>query len=110
MYDETVNFVVAKLLPQTWKREATKQSLDMIHDAKFDRQYEAMLKEKNIQSEQQLVPLTKEKLMPKKLFDYVTPKIQLPPEPEYFHQRHHQKDFEMMQHQARISTEPKPIH
>ena len=42
MKDETVNFVLAKLLPQTWKREATKQSLDLIHDAQFDRQYEAM--------------------------------------------------------------------
>ena len=50
MKDETVNFVVTKLLPQTWKREVVKQSLDLIHDAKFDRQYEAMLKEKNIQS------------------------------------------------------------
>ena len=84
MKEETVTFVVAKLLPQTWKREAVKQSRDLIHDAKFDRHYEAMLKEKNIQSQQQLVPLTKEKLMPKKLFDYVTPKIYLPPEPEHF--------------------------
>ena len=42
MKDETVNFVLAKLLPQTWKREATKQSLDLIRDAQFDRQYEAM--------------------------------------------------------------------
>ena len=54
----------------------------MIHDAKFDRQYEAMLKEKNIVSQQKLVPLTKEKLMPQKLFDYVEPKIYLPPQPE----------------------------
>lgn len=46
--DETVNFVVAKLLTQTWEREATKQSLDMIHDAKFDRMYEAMCNEKGV--------------------------------------------------------------
>ena len=48
MKDETVKFVVAKLLPQTWEREATKQSLDKIHDAQFDRMYEAMLKEKGL--------------------------------------------------------------
>ena len=42
MKEETINFVLAKLLPQTWKREATKQSLDMIHDSKFDQMYQNM--------------------------------------------------------------------
>jgi hypothetical protein len=48
MKEETVKYVVTKLLPNTWKREADKQALDLIHDEIFDRKYEAMLKEKNI--------------------------------------------------------------
>jgi len=32
MKEETVKYVVTKLLPSTWKREATKQALDRIHD------------------------------------------------------------------------------
>ena len=55
-----------------------KQSLDKIHDSKFDREYEAMCKEKGVTSQQVLTPLPKEKLIPQSLFDYVQVKIALP--------------------------------
>jgi len=71
MKEETVKYVLTKLLPSTWQREATKQTLDRIHDQLFDRQYEAMLKEKNLPNTQTLVPRTREELVPQKLFDYV---------------------------------------
>ena len=80
MKEETVKYVVTKLLPSTWQREATKQALDRIHDQMFDRQYEAMLKEKNLPNAQNLTPKTREELQPQKLFDFVTVKIDLPKE------------------------------
>jgi len=81
MKEETVKFVVARLLPGTWMREATKQAVDRVHDAKFDRQYEAMMKEKNLPVPAGLIkPVTKDKLIPQKLFDYVKVKIMLPKE------------------------------
>lgn len=60
MREETVKYVVTKLLPSTWKREATKQALDRVHDYKFDRMYEAMLKEKSIVCTQKLPVMTME--------------------------------------------------
>ena len=80
MKDETVKFVVAKLLPATWEREATKQSLDRVHDAQFDRMYEAMLKEKGLSNNNVPAPLPREKLLPQKLFEFVKVKIALPRE------------------------------
>ena len=80
MKQETVKYIVTKLLPSTWKREADKQVNDYIHDEIFDRKYEAMLKEKNIANAQQLVPRTRQELAPQRLFDYVTVKIDLPKE------------------------------
>ncbi len=80
MKQETVKYIVTKLLPSTWKREADKQVNDYIHDEIFDRKYEAMLKEKNIVNAQQLVPRTRQELAPQRLFDYVTVKIDLPKE------------------------------
>ena len=70
-----MNFVLAKLLPQTWKREATKQSLDLIHDAQFDRMYEAMCQQNNVPCQQKFDNLPKEKLMPQNLKDYVKVKV-----------------------------------
>lgn len=37
--NETINYVLLDLLPNLFRREATKQSLDKIHDAKFDLAY-----------------------------------------------------------------------
>jgi len=72
---------VTKLLPSTWKREATKQALDRVHDQQFDRMYEAMLKEKNIPNAQKLPVMTREQLLPQKLINnYVVVKIALPKE------------------------------
>lgn len=72
--------VIFKLLPGLWNREAIKQSLDKVHDATFDRRYEAMLKEKGIAAPPELraQALTLDKLQPKRLQDYVDIKIQLP--------------------------------
>jgi len=77
MKDETVKFVVAKLLPGTWKREATKQVLDRIHDRTFEENYLAMLKEKNLTDTRSVKPAVKS-LVPKKLNDFVQVKIKLP--------------------------------
>ena len=95
MKEETINFVLAKLLPQTWKREATKQSLDMIHDSKFDQMYQNMCQEKNVPCQQKFEPLPMEKLMPKNLFDYVKVKITLPPQPELHPKNNHQNNLEV---------------
>jgi len=38
--NETINYVLLDLLPTLFRREATKQSLDKIHDAKFDLAYQ----------------------------------------------------------------------
>lgn len=62
MKEETVKYVVAKLLPDTWKREAIKQSLDRVHDATFERQYEAMMKEKGLTPSHPKREFTKESL------------------------------------------------
>lgn len=80
MKDETVKYVVARLLPDTWKREAIKQSLDRVHDACFERRYEAMMKEKGLTPSHPKREFKKEYLQPQKLFDYVKVKIALPKE------------------------------
>ena len=56
--DETVNNIVRDLIPDVWKREATKQSLDKIHDMSFDLKYEALMKEKNRPATQELIKVT----------------------------------------------------
>lgn len=78
MKDETVKFVVAKLLPGTWKRESTKQVLDRIHDRTFEENYLAMLKGKNLTDTRSVKPTVSKSLVPKKLFDFVKVKIKLP--------------------------------
>ena len=80
MKEETVKYVVVKLLPATWKREATKQALDRVHDACFERQYEAMLKEKGLVPQHPQKIVTRESLIPKQLFDFVKVQIALPKE------------------------------
>jgi hypothetical protein len=45
---DTIDFVLNDLLPAVFSREAQKQSLAKIHDAKFDLQYEAMCKERGL--------------------------------------------------------------
>jgi hypothetical protein len=37
---ETLNYVLLELLPGVFRRESIKQSLDKIHDQKFDLAYE----------------------------------------------------------------------
>jgi len=80
MKDETVKYVVVKLLPDVWKREAIKQSLDRLHDCAFERQYEAMMKEKGLTPSQPKREFPRESLQPQKLLDYVKVKIALPHE------------------------------
>ena len=63
--DETVNNIVRDLIPDVWKREATKQSLDKIHDMSFDLKYEALLKEKNRPVTQDLIKVSVHELEPK---------------------------------------------
>lgn len=46
---ETKQYILKELIPQVWRREANKQILDRVHDAKFDLMYEKMLKEKGLQ-------------------------------------------------------------
>ena len=46
--EKTVDYVLANLLPQIFNREAIKQSLDLVHDSKFDMQYQAMMQEKGL--------------------------------------------------------------
>ena len=64
MKDETVKYQIAQLLPKTWQREATKQSLDKIHDEQFELAYQAMLKENNIENKQEMRNSKKEELLP----------------------------------------------
>ena len=43
---ETLDNIIRDLIPDVWKREATKMSLDKIHDAQFDLRYEELMKSK----------------------------------------------------------------
>lgn len=55
--------------------------LDRAHDAKFDAQYEKMLKDKGLPvSKQTVKKWTSKQLQPKNIQDYVTLKISLPAE------------------------------
>lgn len=100
MKDETVKYVVVKLLPGVWKREAIKQSLDRLHDNAFERQYEAMMKEKGLTPSQPKREFTRESLQPQRLFDNVKVKIMLPNEepvvlPGHHMDRYLNRDVEM---------------
>ena len=44
---ETLENIIRDLVPDVWKREAMKMSLDKIHDMQFDLKYEELMKEKN---------------------------------------------------------------
>ena len=80
MKEDTVKHVVAQLLPNVWRREATKQALDRVHDSIFERKYEAMLQEHKLQPSHPPRLLPPESLVPKELSDHVEIKIALPKE------------------------------
>ena len=68
--NETVENIIRDLIPDVWKREATKQSLDKIHDMQFDLKYDALMKEKNQPVTQELLKLPEEALRPKLFRQY----------------------------------------
>lgn len=47
MKTDTIDHIIQDLIPSLWKREATKQSLDKVHDNEFNLKYEALMKENN---------------------------------------------------------------
>ena len=71
--------IVRDLIPDVWKREATKQSLDKIHDMSFDLRYEALMKEKNQPVTQELIKLSEEELRPKLFRKFNLTLIEVPP-------------------------------
>ena len=71
--------IIRDLIPDVWKREATKQSLDKIHDMQFDLKYEALMKEKNQPVTQELLKLPEEALRPKLFRQYNATFIEVPP-------------------------------
>ena len=77
--DETVINIVRDLIPDVWRREATKQSLDKIHDMSFDLKYEALKKEKNQPVTQELIKVTELELEPKPFRQYNITRIAVPP-------------------------------
>lgn len=77
--DETVINVVRDLIPDVWKREAIKQSLDKIHDMTFDQRYEALMKEKNMPIKQELIKMTVDELEPRPFEQYNRTLIEVPP-------------------------------
>jgi len=65
-----VENIIRDLIPDVWKREATKQSLDKIHDMQFDLKYEALMKEKNLPVTQELIKLPFDQIKPKSFKDH----------------------------------------
>ena len=49
MRKETLENIIRDLIPDVWKREATKMTLDKIHDTQFDLKYEELMKSKGMQ-------------------------------------------------------------
>ena len=45
--DQTVKYLIQDLIPNLWNREATKESLDKIHDYTFDLKYEERKRQRN---------------------------------------------------------------
>ena len=75
--EQTVNNLLLDLLPNLFRREAIKQSLDKAHDLKFDIAYEQRCKENGVIPTVSFEKKQKEDLLPKK-FD-IELKIQLAP-------------------------------
>ena len=56
--EETIKYILRGVLPDLWTREAHKQALDRVADAKFDLRYEAMCKERGVQSKVTIEKMT----------------------------------------------------
>lgn len=74
--------MLQELLPEVWTREATKQSIERISDAKFDLQYEQMCKEQGVTPAVSLPKPSLAQLQPKPC--PLELKIELPKPPEPF--------------------------
>ena len=71
--------IIRDIIPDVWKREATKQSLDKIHDMQFDLKYEALMKEKSQPVTQELLKLPLEQIRPKLFREHNQIIIDFPP-------------------------------
>ena len=76
--NDTLENIIRDLIPDVWKRESTKQSLDKIHDMQFDLKYEALMKEKNQAVTQELIKLPLQQIQPKVFEEHNTIMIDVP--------------------------------
>jgi hypothetical protein len=71
IYYDTKDFCLYNLIPMMWDRETAKQTTERLEDAKFEKQYEEMMKKKSLKLSE-----TSEKIISRALPErYFEPKV-----------------------------------